>query len=95
MKKESYERKGTPLNHTLDMENIPKDVILGVPIVMVTGNFEVIIENYRGILEYTDRIIRIRRKGGEIVISGDKLEVSYYKNNDMKVIGQIKCIAYS
>lgn len=94
MKKESCEKKGTPKNHTLDIDNIPKDVVLGVPIVMLTGNLEITIENYRGIIEYTDCIIRIKIKSGEIRITGKNLEVSYYRNNEMKIVGKIKCVEY-
>ena len=37
-----------------DAANLPKDVVLGVPILTLTGHYEVNIENYRGILEYTE-----------------------------------------
>lgn len=94
MKRESSEKIGTPGNHTLDIENIPKDVVLGVPIVTLTGNSEIVIENYRGIIEYTEMLIRIKRKGGEIKIIGKRLQVSYYKNDDMKIVGEIKSLEY-
>ena len=32
----------------------PKDVIMGLPLIHLTGQCEVCIENYRGILEYTE-----------------------------------------
>lgn len=86
MKAESYEWKGTL--------NIPKDVVYGVPIVMLTGDFEMIIENYQGIIEYTADIIKIRVKHGVIKVEGKELEVSYYKNKDMKIVGEIKRIEY-
>ena len=37
-----------------DAANMPKDVVLGVPILTMTGQNEVSVENYRGIIEYTD-----------------------------------------
>ena len=76
MKKESNGKTGTPGNHTLDMTNVPKDVILGVPIVVITGNIEISIENYRGIIEYTDQVIRIKIKGGELKITGKHLTIN-------------------
>ena len=33
--------------------NAPKDVIMGLPLIHLTGQCEVSIENYRGIQEYT------------------------------------------
>ncbi len=70
--------------------NIPKDVILGVPLMRMVGQEEFYIENYRGILEYTDTLIRIQTKIGQIQLVGEKLEVIYYTNEEMKVVGLIE-----
>lgn len=72
-----------------DAVNIPKDVILGVPLFRLVGREEFYIENYRGILEYTDSLIRIQTKIGQVHLSGHKLEILYYSNDEMKVIGSI------
>ena len=42
-----------------EISGIPKDVILGVPLITVIGQNEACVENYRGILEYTDSLIQI------------------------------------
>lgn len=73
---------------------MPKDVILGAPILTVTGQMELLVENYRGILEYTERIIRIQTKIGQIRILGTKLQVEYYTNDEMKITGKITEIKY-
>lgn len=77
-----------------DVTNIPKDVILGVPLVQLVGQEEFYIENYRGILEYTNTFIRIQTKIGQIHICGKELEIIYYTNDEMKVIGRIESLAY-
>lgn len=56
-----------------DAANLPKDVVLGVPILTLTGHYEVNIENYRGILEYTEQLIRINVRSGQIRITGNHL----------------------
>lgn len=76
-------------NRVSDAVNIPKDVILGVPLFRLIGRDEFYIENYRGILEYTDTLIRIQTKVGQVHLSGHKLEILYYTNDEMKVIGSI------
>ena len=81
-------------NHITDVAGIPKDVILGVPIVTVTGQTEAFIENYRGILEYTDQLIRIQTKVGRVHVIGRKLQIEYYTNDEMKIIGHICVIEY-
>ena len=77
-----------------DTAGMPKDVILGVPIISVIGQNEVCIENYRGILEYTDKLIRIQTKLGKIHVNGRGLMVEYYNNDEMKITGHITIIEF-
>ena len=73
---------------------MPKDVVLGVPIVTIVGEFEINIENYRGIIEYTETLIRIKVKSGQIKITGKRLQIEYYTNDDMMITGRIEKIEY-
>ena len=75
-----------------DAVNIPKDVILGVPLFRLIGREEFYIENYRGILEYTDSLIRVQTKLGQIHIIGKGLEVIYYASDEMKIRGYIESL---
>ena len=76
------------------MSELPKDVALGMPILTVIGQMELCLENYRGILEYTDTLVRIQTRTGQIRITGQKLQVVYYTNDEMKVNGHIQSIEY-
>ena len=78
-----------------DAANLPQDVVLGVPILTLTGHYEVNIENYRGILEYTEQLIRINVRSGQIRITGKSLEINYYTTTDMKITGKVEKIEYS
>lgn len=77
-----------------DAAGIPKDVILGVPIISVTGQNEACIENYRGILEYTDKLIRIQTKLGKIHVTGRGLHIEHYNNDEMKITGHITTLEF-
>ena len=72
----------------------PKDVVLGVPILTMTGRLELCIENYRGIIEYTDVLIRVQSKSGQIKVSGKRMQIEYYTNDEMKITGQIQSVEY-
>lgn len=87
-------RKNLLKSRVSDAANIPKDVILGVPLVRMVGQEELYIENYRGILEYTDTFIRVQTKIGQIHLFGKKLEIIYYTNDEMKVVGHIESLKY-
>lgn len=76
------------------MASLPKDVVLGVPILTMTGRMELCIENYRGIIEYTDVLIRVQSKSGQIRVSGKRLQIEYYTNDEMKITGYIQSIEY-
>ncbi len=73
---------------------LPKDLMYGASIVTITGRREVLIENYKGILEYNEEYIRIQAKNVKITIFGKQLTIEYYTNEDMKVAGFIKSVAY-
>ena len=77
-----------------EMSGVPKDVAMGLPILTITGTNDLCVENYRGMTEYTDQIIRLKSKSGQIKITGKKLEVIYYTNDEMKIHGHIRTIEY-
>ena len=73
---------------------LPKDLMLGAVLLCVTGQKEVLIENYKGILEYEDNMICIQTKDCRIKIFGMHLMVAYYTNEEMKITGFIETIQY-
>lgn len=62
--------------------------------VTVLGDFEVCIRNYRGITEYTEELVRVQTKGGQIRLTGRRLQVQYYTNDEMKVTGKIRTLEF-
>ena len=77
-----------------DVSGLPKDVVLGIPVLNILGQNEAYIENYRGILEYTDKLIRIQTKLGKIHVNGHGLQIEYYMNDEMKIMGHIISIEF-
>lgn len=73
---------------------LPKDIMYGAVIVTATGRFEVIVENYKGIIEYTNEKIRLQTKNCQVEIKGKKLLIEYYTNEEMKITGIIHQISY-
>ena len=73
---------------------LPKDSLLGASIVTITGNMDVFVENYKGILEYTSQVILLQGKTCKIEICGKRLNIVYYTNEDMKISGCIEAVRY-
>lgn len=69
--------------------NMPKDVVLGASVITILGTGEICIENYRGIIEYTDTLIRVQTKSKQIRLMGKNLTIEYYTNDEMKITGCI------
>ena len=92
MKKKQY---NLPTKDILvDKLSLPRDVVDGVARVTLTGNEEVWIENYRGILEYTEKRVLLQTKTCQICFEGSRLTIEYYTNEDMKLKGNIQSIHY-
>ncbi len=73
---------------------LPKDVCMGALRVTLTGNCEAWIENYRGILEYSEQMILLQAKNCQVCFEGNRLSIDYYTNEDMKISGCIHCVRY-
>jgi sporulation protein YqfC len=88
-------KKNTRLmENVADTLKIPKDLLLGAAILNITGQYEAYVENYSGIIEYTDKKIRLQTKTCRIEIGGNNLKIIYYTNDEMKITGQIEEIKY-
>lgn len=73
---------------------LPKDLMYGAVLVSLTGRQEVLVENYRGILEYNQNHISLQTKTCRLVIQGKNLHISYYTNEEMKITGMIDSVLY-
>ena len=73
---------------------LPKDIVYGAVIVTITGKSEILVENYKGIIEYTCERIRLQAKECRVEIKGKSLMIAYYTNDEMKIIGCIQEIIY-
>lgn len=73
---------------------LPKDSILGASIVTITGNCDILVENYKGIIEYSEELILLQGKNCRIELKGKKLDIVYYTNEDMKISGRLESVRY-
>ncbi|MBR1931764.1 MAG: YabP/YqfC family sporulation protein [Lachnospiraceae bacterium] len=86
---------GNPgFNKLVDSLQLPKDICMGALRVTMTGNLEAWIENYRGILEYSEQSILLQGKNCQVCFEGSRLSIDYYTNEDMKISGCIQCVRY-
>ena len=77
-----------------DRFKLPSDMLAGAPIVMATGKHQLVLENYKGLIEYTGGLIRVQTKTCKICIEGKKLNIDYFTNDEMRISGTIEAIRY-
>ena len=71
---------------------LPKEVYSDVPKIIMTGFEEVIIENFKGILEYEEFFASISTHIGIVNINGYNLNLEKMTNDDIKITGKIESI---
>ena len=69
---------------------ITQEIYSNVPKITITGFNEMIIENFKGILEYEDYYIRINTSLGIINVNGYELRLENMTNDDIKVTVKIE-----
>ena len=68
---------------------MPKEVTQDVSKVTLVGERDLIIENYKGILEYDDKLVRIKTSHRPIKITGHDLEMRTITDEDVQIFGKI------
>ena len=71
---------------------MPEEVYSNIPKLTVTGFNEMILENYKGILEYEEFFASISTHIGIININGFNLNLEKMTNDDIKITGKIESI---
>lgn len=73
---------------------IPREVLSNIPKITITGFDEIMIENFKGILEYEDFFTRISTSIGNININGFNLKLNQMTDDDILVTGKIENIDF-
>lgn len=75
-----------------DMLEIPKEITSNEPKVTIVGFNQMLVENYKGILEYEDILIRIKTSLGILNITGFGLNLNQMTGDDIVVTGKIESV---
>jgi sporulation protein YqfC len=70
---------------------LPKELLLDLPRITVLGNEQILIENYKGITEYEENMVRLNNC---INIFGHKLNVEEITSDEILIVGKILSIEF-
>lgn len=83
--------KGGKMKKKIDkLLELPQEVYSNVPKIIITGFDEMIIENFKGILEYEEFFVRINTHIGIINVNGYNLNLENMTDDDIKITGKIE-----
>lgn len=82
------------IRRTTEILELPKEVISNSPKITMTGFNEVLIENFKGILEYEDFFVRIGTYIGNVNINGFNLKLNQMNEEDILVTGKIESVSF-
>lgn len=71
---------------------MPKEILLDLPLITIVGSKEMSIENFKGIVEYTDDCIRVNTGAGVLKVQGRKLLLKQITSEIINISGVIKSV---
>lgn len=77
-----------------DMLDLPKEIVLDLPLISMIGKEEVTIENYKGLIEYSEGRIRVNTSIGVLKIEGKNLFFKQITTEYVFIIGTIISVEY-
>lgn len=89
MKRRNVKKVNRKINELLD---IPREIATNEPKLTMVGFNQLLIENYKGILEYEDFYIKINSFIGAININGFNLSLEQMTEDDIMITGKIESI---
>lgn len=73
---------------------LPGDVMLDVARVSLVGDAELLIENHRGVVEFTPNRVVLGVPGGQVAIGGEQLNIGAISPDQVTISGRIREIKY-
>ncbi|AGF54704.1 MULTISPECIES: sporulation protein YqfC [Clostridium] len=88
---EKFQRGKEKILNKLDL---PSDISLDLPKIIVIGNREITIENHKGIIFFETNMVKINSRVGAIIISGENFEILFIAETSITISGLFKGISY-
>lgn len=73
---------------------LPKEVVMNLPLITLIGKEDMTVENYKGVLEYSEGRIRINTTAGVVRVEGKKLLLKQITSDNIGIIGNIMKIEF-
>jgi sporulation protein YqfC len=74
--------------------DLPKDITMEMPRITMIGQFQMYIENHRGVLHFSDKELRLLLTKGQLIIKGNNLVIRAILPEEVLVEGIIHQVIF-
>lgn len=93
-KKEQEKKKPGLKEKVTEILELPKEIVLNMPKLTMLGNGDLIVENYKGIVEYDEGIIRLNTTSGIIKVTGTDIYIKEITLENIMIFGEIQSLEF-
>ncbi len=76
-----------------DLLEIPQEMALNLPKMILVGNLRLSIENHQGIIGYSEEEIRVKVNTGYLLITGKGMTLPAISNEEILINGEINNVS--
>lgn len=77
-----------------DFFQLPKELLLNLPRITLVGDLQMLLENYGGVIEYNDELLRLKVREGEVVVRGKNFTIKHFLADELLIEGKIFSVEY-
>jgi len=89
LKREQGKRNTDIRGQIANLFELPKEIVLNLPLISVVGNQELNVENYKSVMEYSEEIVRINTSCGVLKVEGRKLVLRHMTSEVVTISGTL------
>jgi len=78
----------------MEIFELPPEVIIDAPLIMIAGKQNLHIENHKGISFYKDDLLKIRIREGFLVVQGNNLMIKEINRDYIQISGKMQGFFY-
>jgi sporulation protein YqfC len=76
------------------MLDLPADVTMEMPRITMIGQIHLYIENHRGVLQFTNKELRLLLTKGQLIVRGERLVIRAILPEEVLIEGKISGVQY-
>ena len=73
-----------------DIFELPREIMMNLPKITMVGSNQMLVENHKGVIEYTPQRIRVNSSIGVIRVQGKDMNLKNIAADDIMITGEVK-----